>query len=67
MLSHLDINCLTISNSIEINQLDCVTEETSTKSRDTHCSVSSQANPFLLHVINKYILQTYNCKIEIGN
>lgn len=39
MLSHLDINWyLMISNSIEINRLVCVTEETSTKSRVIHQS-----------------------------
>jgi len=64
MLSHLDINwCLTISNSIEINRLVCVTEarQGNLAIIVDHCSVLSQVNPFLLHVVDKYIF----CKFTI--
>lgn len=70
MLSHLDINwCLTISNSIEINRLVCVTEVTPRKSRDNRAcmracvwslfSVVPSESIFIARCWQVYILQIY--------
>lgn len=64
MLSHLDNWYLMISNSIEINRLVCVTEATSKKSRDHWSLFSVIPSESIFIVFNKYILQTYNCKMN---